>query len=131
MPMSQVFTYRIIPSRSYCDQVLNTINAITSRRAVDMEGLNVEPLLIQLKDYYKLVPICISNQNSLSLYLKRGHHVASLELLKGDDTVNKQAYTTHSHSQRVINGNNHITRPDFEDTFQWEIVLYQKRTGSV
>ena len=54
-----------------------------------MEGLTVEPLLIQLKDYYKLVPICILNQNSLPLYLKWGHHVANLELLKGDDTVNK------------------------------------------
>ena len=85
MPMRHVFTCGIIPSRSYCGAVANT----SSSRAVEMEGLNVEPLLIQLKDYYKLVPICISNQNSLPGYLKRGHHVASLELLKGDDTVNK------------------------------------------
>ena len=125
IPMSQVFTYGIIPSRSYCGAVAIT----SSSRAGDMEGLNVEPLLIQLKDYYTLVHICISNQNSLPLYLKWGHHVANLELLKGDDTINKQAYATHTHSQRVIKGNNHITRSDFEDTFQWENSTLSEKDG--
>ena len=77
-----------------------------------MEGLTVEALLIQVKDYYKLVPICISNQNCLPLYLKWGHHVANQELLKGDDTVNKQTNTTHTNTERVLKGNYRITRPD-------------------